>query len=58
MIFTALGPDLPMFRALTPKWAFAPESGEGAARQGGRFNAPVYDPARALPRDQSSWSRP
>lgn len=47
MMFTALGPDLPMFRALTPKWAFAPESGEGAARQGGRFNR-VGVPARYL----------
>lgn len=29
-----------VFRAHNPRWAFAPTSGEGAARQGGRFNPP------------------
>jgi len=28
------------FRAHNPKWAFQPESGEGAASTGGRFNPP------------------
>ncbi len=28
------------FRAHHPRWAFAPTSGEGAARRGGRFNPP------------------
>ena len=27
-----------VFRAHHPRWSFAPESGEGAARHGGRFN--------------------
>lgn len=38
MLFTSIGPDAPFYRALTPRWAFQPESGAGAARQGGRFN--------------------
>lgn len=29
-----------VFRAHNPRWAFAPTSGEGAARHGGRFNPP------------------
>jgi len=29
-----------VFRAHNPCWAFAPTSGEGAARHGGRFNPP------------------
>lgn len=33
-----------VFRAHNPRWAFAPASGEGAARFGGRFNA-VGNPA-------------
>ncbi|MGB0496480.1 MAG: RES family NAD+ phosphorylase, partial [Kangiellaceae bacterium] len=27
-----------VFRAHNPKWAYQPDSGEGAARLGGRFN--------------------
>jgi len=38
MIVTRLGPDTPFYRALTPRWAFKPESGDGAAAFGGRFN--------------------
>lgn len=33
-----------VYRAHNPRWAFAPASGEGAARHGGRFN-PVGVPA-------------
>lgn len=40
MILTDLGPDAPFYRAFTPRWAHAPESGAGAARVGGRFNRP------------------
>jgi RES domain-containing protein len=40
MIFTRLGPEVPFFRALTPSWAYQPESGAGAAAVGGRFNRP------------------
>lgn len=29
-----------VFRAHNPRWAYAPTSGEGAARFGGRFNRP------------------
>jgi RES domain-containing protein len=35
-----LGPDEVFHRYLTPKWAFAPTSGAGAAAEGGRFNRP------------------
>jgi RES domain-containing protein len=40
MIFTRLGPEVPFYRALTPRWAYRPQSGEGAAAVGGRFNRP------------------
>ncbi len=33
-----IGPDDIFFRYLTPKWAFVPLSGAGAAGEGGRFN--------------------
>jgi RES domain-containing protein len=35
-----LGPDEVFHRFLTPKWAFIPLSGVGAAIDGGRFNRP------------------
>lgn len=35
-----LGPDEIFHRYLTPKWAFVPTSGAGAAAEGGRFNRP------------------
>jgi RES domain-containing protein len=35
-----LGPDEIFHRYLTPKWAFVPTSGAGAAIDGGRFNRP------------------
>lgn len=40
MILTNLGPDAIFYRAFTPQWAHAPESGAGAAVRGGRFNRP------------------
>lgn len=40
MILTSIGPDAPFHRASTPRWAYAPESGAGAALAGGRFNRP------------------
>jgi len=33
-----LGPDDVFYRYLTPKWAYVPLSGAGAAAEGGRFN--------------------
>lgn len=33
-----LGPSATYYRAFTPKWAYAPESGEGSVLAGGRFN--------------------
>lgn len=35
-----VGPDEIFHRYLTPKWAFLPTSGAGAATDGGRFNRP------------------
>jgi RES domain-containing protein len=43
MIVTRLGPEAPFYRALTPRWAYQPESGAGAAAVGGRFNRPGVD---------------
>lgn len=38
MKIVSLGPDAIFYRYLTPKWAFVPLSGAGAASDGGRFN--------------------
>ncbi len=40
MKVVGLGPDEVFHRYVTPKWAFAPTSGAGAATEGGRFNRP------------------
>jgi RES domain-containing protein len=40
MKLVRLGPDEVFHRYLTPKWAFLPLSGAGAAMDGGRFNRP------------------
>ena len=40
MKIVRLGPDEVFHRFLTPKWAFVPLSGVGAAIDGGRFNRP------------------
>lgn len=40
MKVTRVGPDEIFHRYLTPKWAFLPTSGAGAALDGGRFNRP------------------
>lgn len=40
MKITRIGPDAVFHRYLTPKWAFLPISGAGAAIDGGRFNRP------------------
>ena len=38
MKIVSIGPDAIFYRYLTPKWAFVPLSGAGAASEGGRFN--------------------
>lgn len=43
MISARLGPASVFYRFLTPKWAFLPTSGAGAAQNGGRFNRPGVD---------------
>ncbi|MDI6029351.1 RES family NAD+ phosphorylase [Corticibacterium sp. UT-5YL-CI-8] len=40
MKIAGIGPDDIFHRYLTPKWAFLPTSGAGAAIDGGRFNRP------------------
>jgi len=35
MILTHIGPEDTFFRAITPQWAYQPESGAGAAARGG-----------------------
>jgi RES domain-containing protein len=40
VIFGRIGPEVLFYRALTPRWAYLPESGAGAALAGGRFNRP------------------
>ena len=40
MIVRDLGPEASFFRAFSPLWSSAPESGAGAALRGGRFNRP------------------
>lgn len=40
MIFTSVTASMMLFRGHSPKWAFQPLSGAGAARFGGRFNRP------------------
>lgn len=40
MKIVGIGPDETFHRYLTPKWAFLPTSGAGAASDGGRFNRP------------------
>jgi RES domain-containing protein len=44
-----------VYRAHNPRWAFAPDSGQGAAFSGGRFN-PVGMPALyTSPRFETAW---
>lgn len=40
MKIVRVGPDAVFHRYLTPKWAYLPTSGAGAASDGGRFNRP------------------
>lgn len=53
MISVDVGPDEPFFRALSPQWSYAPESGAGAAERGGRFNRPGLQ-ARYLSRSANT----
>lgn len=44
-----------VFRGHNPRWSFAPESGDGAARHGGRFN-PAGTPALYVSRrPETAW---
>ena len=43
MKLRSVGPDALYYRALMPSWAHRPESGAGAALDGGRFNRPTVE---------------
>jgi len=44
-----------VYRAHDPRWAFAPDSGEGAARSGGRFNRPGTAALYTSLRFETAW---
>lgn len=44
-----------VFRAHHPRWSFAPESGEGAALHGGRFNRPGVHALYTSTRMETAW---
>ena len=44
-----------MFRAHNPRWSFEPLSGDGAARHGGRFNAPGTSALYTSLRMETAW---
>ena len=44
-----------VYRAHNPKWAFAPDSGEGAAVAGGRFNPVGMPPLYTALRFETAW---
>jgi RES domain-containing protein len=43
MILRPLQPAQTFYRVNTPRWAYRPTSGAGAAKVGGRFNRPGVD---------------
>lgn len=45
----------PVFRGHNPRWSYAPESGEGARRQGGRFNRPGAAALYTAFRPETAW---
>lgn len=44
-----------VYRAHHPRWAYAPESGEGASRHGGRFNRPGTPALYTALRPETAW---
>jgi RES domain-containing protein len=44
-----------VYRAHHPRWSFAPESGEGAARHGGRFNRTGVPALYTSARMETAW---
>ncbi len=62
MKITRIGPDDIFHRYLTPKWAFLPVSGAGAAVDGGRFNRPGVEalicPVRRRQRSMNTGRAP
>lgn len=46
----------PVYRAHNPRWSFAPESGDGAKRHGGRFNRPGTPALYTSLRPEAAWA--
>lgn len=44
-----------VYRAHNPRWAFDPESGDGASRHGGRFNRPGTAALYTSLRPETAW---
>jgi len=44
-----------VYRAHNPRWSFAPHSGDGAARYGGRFNPPGVPALYTSRRMETAW---
>ncbi len=45
-----------VYRAHNPRWSFAPLSGDGAARYGGRFNPPGISALYTSQRMETAWA--
>lgn len=45
----------PVYRAHHPRWAYLPESGDGASRHGGRFNRPGTPALYTALRPETAW---
>lgn len=44
-----------VYRAHNPRWAFGPDSGQGAAQTGGRFNRPGTPTLYTSLRFETAW---
>jgi RES domain-containing protein len=56
VILTRFDPARVFYRFLTPKWAFLPTSGAGAAQHGGRFNRPGIEALYLSVEVETAWA--